>query len=130
MTPSTGAIRPLLLTTGLTLALLLSPIVHSVSASETSFMPTWRLLSQEQKQTFVAGYLHGWRDARRVAEIVGEHLERNPDQVHKSMQAMQGIYDLSELRPEQIVREIDQFYQEPENARAPLSKAISSSRRR
>jgi len=130
MIPSSGVFRLLLLNTGLSLALLISPVAQTASAGETSFMPTWRLLNQEQKQTFVAGYLHGWRDARRVAEIVGEHLERNPDQVHKSMQAMQAIYDLSELRPERIVRDIDQFYQEPENARAPLSKAISSSRSR
>jgi|GEM_PF-1586033 len=107
---------------------LILPYSVMANEQESSFMPTWSLLTQEQKQTFIAGYLHGWRDARRVAQIVGEHLAENPEEVHKSMEIMQGIYDLSNLRPETIANHIDQFYKDSENSRAPLSKAISSAR--
>ncbi len=95
-----------------------------------SFLPTWKLLNPQEKQLFISGYLHGWKDAARVTELVQQHVTEHPEQTLKSLRTIRSIYDLGgkntrSLGP--LVKGIDEFYANPDNARAALSRAITAS---
>ncbi len=101
---------------------------HVLLADSTPFLPTWRLLTKEQKQQFISGYLQGWKDAGKITDVALEHIRKNPEQAVKALESIQGIYELSHHGPDILAREVDNFYSEPENSQASLSVAISSSR--
>lgn len=110
-------------------ALLFTTIVPSYAAhKEESFLPTWKLLNTEQKQQFIAGYLHGWKDAGAVTQVLLEHIEKHPDEAVKSLQTVQSLYDMSSERPSLLAKGVDEFYSDPDNAQSALSKAITASR--
>ncbi|MCB0333248.1 MAG: hypothetical protein KDD55_07090 [Bdellovibrionales bacterium] len=115
---------------------ILSPLLFLVTlcfpqtlfADSTPFLPTWRLLTKEQKQQFISGYVQGWRDAGKVTDVALDHIRKNPEQAVKALESIQNIYELSHLGPDLLAREVDDFYAEPDNSQASLSVAISSSR--
>lgn len=100
----------------------------SPSQSESSFLPIWRLLSPENKQQFVSGYQQGWKDAAKIIDIVITYLKNNPNEGAKSLESIRNIYDLSNIKPEELVKALDQFYATPENHTAPFSKAITAAK--
>lgn len=104
-----------------------SPNCGFVYGDEPAFLPTWKLLSPAEKRTYVAGYLHGWRDAARVTRIVRDHVRAHPDQALESLEKVEAIYDLPPISPEVLVGDVDEFFGEPENQTAVLSRALSYS---
>ncbi len=97
---------------------------------EPSFLPTWKLLDLNQRQQFIAGYLQGWRDAANVTDIAINFVRRNPDKAIASLEGVRELYRLRTLRPSEIVEAVDEFYADPENSTAPLSRAITAARTR
>jgi len=96
--------------------------------SQHGFLATWKLLAPQQRIDFMAGYLQGWHDASRVIDIAIDFVRDNPNQAVTSLERLRALYDLSNLKPDQMVREIDRFYNEPENRDATLSLAVSNAR--
>ena len=103
-------------------------VSDSESATPASFLPVWRLLSQEQKHQFVAGYLKGWQDAATVTDIAISYIRQNPSAALEGMMKIRAVYDLSELKPEVVVETLDRFYANPDNRNASLSVAITAAR--
>ena len=110
--------------------LLLGAPTRAIAQSQEPFLPTWKLLSGQQKQDFIAGYLHGWRDASRVLDISIEYVRANPTSAVASLEQLRELYDLSHLRPDAVTREVDRFYNDPANREASLGLAISNARNR
>ena len=93
-----------------------------------SFSPTWRLLSNEQKQQFVAGYVLGLMDAARVTAIALEFSRANPGKAVESLEKIHGVFNLFDAKPTVLVKEIDAFFADPANRSATLSMAVNSAR--
>lgn len=96
--------------------------------SNASFYPIWNLLKPEERKMFVSGYLHGWRDSKRVTEILLTHVADKPDSAVSSLEKVRDIYKVSEVPVEQLLSRLTEFYMDPANHNASLSVAISSSR--
>lgn len=94
------------------------------------FGSTWRLLTSDQKQQFVAGYLYGWRDSLKVSEVVLQFIRDNPTQAEKGMEKILSLYNVRNAGPELIVQELNSFFADPDNLNAPLSDALSVARAR
>ena len=95
-----------------------------------SFLPAWRLLNTENKQQFVSGYQRGWKDAVNIIDIVITYLKTNPSEGIKALESVRNIYDLENLRPDDLVKAIDKYYADPDNNNAPFSKAITAAKNR
>lgn len=104
------------------------PLKDSSQATQSSFLPVWKLLNMPQKQQFVAGYLQGWRDAATVTDIAIAYIKENPHDAINGLERIKTLYDLSGLKPELVVQAIDKFYADPDNGNAPLSLAITAAR--
>lgn len=96
--------------------------------SKGGFSPTWKLMTLEQKQQFVAGYLQGWRDAAVVTDIVISYVRKNPQKAVASLEGVKELYNLKSLRSAELVERIDEFYADPSNNSAPLSRAVTAAR--
>jgi hypothetical protein len=120
------------LTTLLLLAALIVSRVYPVSAQagDASFLPTWKLLNTQEKQHFIAGYIHGWNDAARVTDVAIDFVRDNPGKAIDTLQKVKSVYDMQSVKPDALARAIDQFYADPDNAEAPLTRAISGVRER
>ena len=94
------------------------------------FYPNWKLLKQEEKTQFIAGYLRAWEDAQKTLSIVGEFVEENPDSAASSVKKIKRIYDFSSLKADTVVREVDAFYGDSDNQKEPLSRAVTAARAR
>jgi hypothetical protein len=104
----------------------LTPPAYGAGPSEERpFLPTWKLLNQEQKQQFIAGYLFGWNDAAQITAIVAGFAKENPEQAQRGLEKLQSLYDVGNLKPGAIAREVDTFYSDPSNSSAGLSRAVS-----
>jgi hypothetical protein len=99
------------------------------SSNTDSFAPTWKLLHTAEKQQFLSGYLYGWRDAAKVIDVAISYVHANPERAVEGLQGIKSLYNLSGLKPTQLVDSIDQFYTDPENQSAPLSAAITAARK-
>jgi hypothetical protein len=102
---------------------------ESKLAPEASFLPTWKLLNNEAKQQFVAGYLFGWRDAGRVTDAAIEYAREHPHDAVNGLEKIRVMYDTAGLTSESVVRELDSFFAS-EGQNATLSQAITAVRRR
>ena len=107
-----------------------SPAPSESASSQKSFLPVWKLLSNDQKQEFVAGYIQGWHDAAMVTDIAITYIKQNPRDAINGLERIKSVYDLSAVKPDAVVQAIDEFYSNPENGAAPLSLAITSARNR
>lgn len=103
---------------------------ESKTAAEASFLPTWKLLRNEGKQQFVAGYLFGWRDAKRVTDVAIEYVKGNPGGAVRGLERIRGLYDMEGLTAESVVRELDDYFAGAEGKEATLSQAITAVRAR
>lgn len=126
--PSAASILRGLLYITLPLGLNLIPLSPTFADSNSSFYPTWKLLKPSERKLFLSGYLHGWRDSKRVTEIVKAHIEANPDQAVASLEKIRNLYGTADLPVEALVERLTRFYSDPENHDAPLSVAVSSAR--
>ena len=97
-------------------------------AKPAPFLPTWQLLNTEQKQQFVSGYLYGWREAARIADIVIGFVRENPDQAIRGLEKLRSVYTSSDDRPIAMVRGIDAFFADPKNAQADFAVALNAAR--
>ncbi len=91
-------------------------------------MPIWKIMNNQEKQQFIAGYIQGWRDAQKVTEIAQDYIRQNPNDAVEGLEKVKGLYDLSGLKPEMLVKGIEDFYLQPEHSRASLSRAISAAK--
>lgn len=105
-------------------------LAESTGVPEPSFSPTWKLLRNEAKQQFIAGYLFGWRDAKRVTEVAIEFVKENPTDAVSGLERVRELYDMKGLTAESMVRELDTFFAESEGKDATLSQAITAVRMR
>lgn len=112
-----------------TLALVSLPQAIAQSKSEAPFLPTWKLLSKQQKKDFLAGYLHAWSDAGHVLDIAIGYVEQNPENAAAALEQLKGLYNFEGISPEAAEREVDQFFTQADNSTAPLSRAVSSMRK-
>lgn len=97
-------------------------------AEAESFYSTWKLLSTAEKKQFAAGYLHGWKDAKKVNDIAVTYIRENPATAVDSVERIAKLYDVSTLRPDNLVESLDAFYDRPENKAAPLSAAVTAAK--
>jgi hypothetical protein len=96
---------------------------------ETSFYPTWKLLTSEQKQQFIAGYIQGWKDAGRVTEISLGFIKDNPEKAVDALTRVRDLYfELTHTDIEALGREVDTFYGDPKNQAAGFSAALNSAK--
>jgi hypothetical protein len=93
-----------------------------------SFLPVWKLLTLNEKQQFISGYLQGWRDAALVTDIAINYVKKNPERAIASLEGIKVLYRLKNSSSSQIVEAIDEFYADPENQNAPLSRAVTAAR--
>ena len=94
--------------------------------SEVAFAPTWKLLGTNDKKQFIGGYQQGWKDANKIIDIAISYLETNPEEGARALRSIRSIYDLSRVSPDNLAHGIDLFYADPDNASAPLSKAVTA----
>jgi hypothetical protein len=92
------------------------------------FFPTWRLMSTEQKQHFIAGYLQAWKDAAQVTDIAIGYVRENPEKAVEGLQSVRGLYETNGLRPADLAHQVDRFFQDAENQSSSLSRAISAAK--
>ena len=109
-------------------SLLLISTSSAQSREQLAFLPTWKLLTRDQKRDFVAGYVQGWRDAAQVTDIAIDYVRENPKQAVEGLEKIRRIYDLSNIRAEGLVDGVDGFYSDPNNASATLSAAVTAVR--
>lgn len=107
-------------------AVLCMPLAHADPSGETPFLPTWKLLNNQEKRHFIAGYLQGWRDAAKITEIVINFLEENPADPVASLKRLRALYDLPNANPDTLTVRIDDFFSKTENGAATLSQAITA----
>lgn len=120
--------KSLLFSALLNSAMALLPLSDCRADGSDAFFPTWKLLSNQEKQHFVSGYVQGWMDAQKVTNIAIEFIKENPNKAVESLESIRKLYDVSLLKPEGLVREIDRFYSRGENKNASLSMAVTASK--
>lgn len=103
-------------------------ITPTFAEPETAFLPTWKLMKFEEKQHFISGYIQGWIDAARVTDIAIAYVRENPTRAVEGLQSVQRLYDLSAIKPQPLVEEIDAFFAKPVNSNASLSAAVTAAR--
>jgi hypothetical protein len=113
------------------LLLLFPPRTAPASERGTaSFLPTWKLLDSHEKEQFIAGYLQGWKDAARVTDIAISYVKTNPEKAIDGLEGIRQLYDVRGVKPSDLAHQIDEFYADPENSDAALSRAITASKKR
>ena len=108
--------------------LIISPISSAYGESDfNSLLPTWRLLSRQQKEQFVAGYLQGMREAEHITKLaIAGANEKN---LSETLSQLPSVYDVQGLAARDLVVEIDAFYKKPENRDKPMFAAVIEARR-
>jgi hypothetical protein len=96
--------------------------------ASAGFLAVWRLMSNEQKQQFIAGYVQGWRDAGKVTDIAIQYVRDHPDKAIDGLEKVRALYDLHELSPGDVIPLIDAYYKHPENQNATFSSAVTAAR--
>ncbi|MCB0318565.1 MAG: hypothetical protein KDD56_07395 [Bdellovibrionales bacterium] len=115
----------------LILAFLFSTILSPTAIAETNgFLPTWKMLNSQEKQYFISGYLHAWQDASEVTDIAISFIKDNPKKAVESMESIKGLYNVSGINPITLAARIDEFFTNPENKDASLSRAVSFAKNR
>ena len=85
-------------------------------------------MSFQEKQHFIAGYLQGWLDAAKVTDIAIGFIKENPAKAIESLEGIKKVYDVSFVKPGNLVDEIDAYYAVSENKNATLSAAVTSAK--
>ena len=99
----------------------------SLSQSDEPFEPVWHLLNREQKQQFIAAYLHGMRDAATLTSVLEGFLKENPNAGEASVQKLSSLYRaIGTGDAGDLTKKLDRFFNNPNNAQAPLSRAVTA----
>lgn len=101
-------------------------IVHV--QAEDSFLPTWKLLKEQERQQFIAGYMFGWSDAAKVTDVAIQFVRENPTNAVEGLTKIRSLYDFKGLKADSVARQLDSFFSQPENRDATLSQAITAVR--
>lgn len=124
------AIFAKILLVSLSFAMLALSIPQTAYADdESSFYPSWKLMSRSEKRQFVAGYLMGFQDARVLGEVAVEYVKRNPSSAEGALVDLLAHYRLTGLGPESLVPKIDEFYNDTKNHTKGLRVAIGQASR-
>lgn len=106
-----------------------APIASAQESSDLgSFSAVWKLMSTTDRERFISGYLRGWKDASGFLDIAIEYVKSNPAQAADALIKLRELANLGDQKPGALAIFIDQFYKNPENQGAPLSKAVSAAR--
>ena len=94
--------------------------------TEPPFAPTWALMNQVERQNFVAGYLHGMKDAATMTHVLRDFVRENPKSAEESLERLRAIYaGLGKGKAPEVAEGIERFFKDPANRQAPLSRAIT-----
>lgn len=102
----------------------------SLYANAESFVPTWKLLKSDEKRQFVAGYMYGWKDAAKVIDIAKDFVQQNPRDAISGLEKIKGVYDLTGLKVDTVVRDLDNYFGDPDHRDSTFSQAITTIRSR
>ena len=103
-------------------------MVNNSWADSSGFQTTWKLLNRDQKEYFISGYIHGWQDAAKVTDIAIEFVEQNPEKAVEGLQRIKQLYKIRGFKTDELVKAIDEFYNDPTNSQAPLSMAVTAAK--
>jgi hypothetical protein len=92
---------------------------------DAGFGPTWKLMKSDERRYFVAGYMYGWKDAGKVMEIARDYVRENPGNAVTGLEKIRSVYDLSSVRVDEAIRELNAFFADPSNRDATFSQAIT-----
>ncbi len=104
---------------------LIIPLFASAEGGGAPFLPTWKLMSQRDREQFVAGYIQGWRDASSFTDIAIQYVQESPNEALDSLIQLRKVYEVKDLRPALMSEAINDFFKDSSNENAPLSQAVS-----
>ena len=93
--------------------------------SETPIYPVWRLMDDNAKRQFLAGYLYGFREARSLGEVALEYSKTKPQDLESGLSAILQHYKLTTLAPDKLAPLLDEYLQAPERQNDSLRLAIN-----
>lgn len=96
------------------------------SAQAESFAPTWKLMSQSEKRSFVSGFVQGWRYSSEINELMLQFVKKHPDKAVDSIEDVARLYRVKFPELDTLIGRLDEFYANPDNSNSGISKAISA----
>ena len=112
----------------LTLVFVAALPLQAQEKAVSPFSPTWKLLSQSEKQQFLAGYIYGWKDAERVTDIAISYVKENPGKAVEGLEEIKGLYEFGDIKPALLASAVDAYFSDPSNSDAGLSQAVSAAK--
>jgi len=106
---------------------LLAPPAQIANAQEQQFYTSWKLMNNQEKQQFIAGYMMAYANARKIAELTAQYSEHEPAKALESLRKLPNFFTIPNISPGILTQEVDTFYSDPENWSANFSKAVSAS---
>jgi hypothetical protein len=82
-------------------------------------------MKNDERRYFVAGYIYGWKDAGKVMEIAQDYVRENPGNAVTGLEKIRSVYDLSSVRVDDAIRDLNAFFADPSNRDATFSQAIT-----
>ena len=92
--------------------------------AEEPFLPTWKLMSQDAKRQFVAGYLFGLKDAENVLDIAIQYIQENPNKAIEGLKKIKSVYEHEDAKPDKIAKAMDEYFADNANAKSTLATAF------
>ena len=105
-----------------------TPAIADEIHASASFLPIWRLMTPEQRQQFIAGYVYALGDAQKISNLALTLAEEDPQQAKEALQSLKRLYEPPHLKPDRLASAVDEFYADPDNQDAALSAALSAIR--
>lgn len=96
---------------------------QNVRADEP-FLPTWKLMNQDAKRQFVAGYLFGLKDAENVLDIAIQYIQENPNKAIEGLKKIKSVYQHEDAKPDKIAKAMDEYFSDTANAKSTLATAF------
>ena len=100
--------------------------VYANPAPASPILPTWKLLTGDQKRQFIAGYQQGLRDSEQITGVALEFVEQNPNEAVSALKRVRSLYQAPNVAPEHLVKGLDRYLSDPDNIHATLSSAINA----
>lgn len=94
-------------------------------ALEAPIYPIWRLMDDNAKKQFLAGYLYGFREARSLGEIAVEFSKSKPQDLEEGLSSILQHYRLTSLAPDKLSPLLDEYLKSPERQQDSLRLAIN-----
>ena len=100
--------------------------VHAEQGPAAPILPTWKLLTGDQKRQFIAGYQQGLRDSAQITGVALEFVEQNPAEAVSALKRVRSLYQTPNVAPEALVKDLDRYLSDPDNIHATLSSAVNA----